>query len=362
MRLPTYLALSAALALATPGTALAMPGTAPAYAAHPAHPATTAADEPAAWGLKPADTAHGAGRPNYAYGAKPGDVLQDAVVVTNHAREPLTLSLYAADGFTTSTGLLDVLPADRPSRDLGTWTRLRDTTLTLAPGASATVPFTITIPADARPGDHTGAVVTSLRTATTDRQISLDRRLASRIHVRVAGDLKVSAAVSAVTAERTSSWVPFSPNDITVRYRLTNTGNTRIYAQESGSAQGPFGLAGVHSPRLDLPEVLPGSTVERTVVLRSVSPLGASRVSLDVVPVGVGIGGGSAEPVHASSWLLALSWQSIVLIALLAGAVAGWLARGRLRRLLHADPLERAREQGRAAALADAGGIPTAGD
>jgi hypothetical protein len=153
-----------------------------------ATPAATA-DDPSAmtWGVVPGDTAQGTGRANFAYDAAPGDTIQDSVVITNHGAAPLALDVYAADARTTTSGQLDLLTAAETSVDLGAWISLDLPAVTLDPGASVEVPFTVRIPADALPGDHSGGVITASVGADDGSTVRLDRRLALRVHLRVAG-------------------------------------------------------------------------------------------------------------------------------------------------------------------------------
>ncbi|MDF2847431.1 MAG: hypothetical protein K0R97_1413, partial [Oerskovia sp.] len=75
----------------------------------PEDPAAPAA--PVTWGVRPADTVHGTERPNYAYSLEPGASLDDGIIVSNYTQGPLTFRVYAADGFMTDAGELDLLPA-----------------------------------------------------------------------------------------------------------------------------------------------------------------------------------------------------------------------------------------------------------
>ena len=123
------------------------------------------------WASAPADTSLGKGRSHYAYTLAPGTTLTDAMAVVNRSSTPITLSVYASDAFTTSNGNLDLLPANRKPTDVGAWTTVKTRQLTLAPQQSAIVPFTVTVPANATPGDHTGGVVTSLVTRGSGRRL-----------------------------------------------------------------------------------------------------------------------------------------------------------------------------------------------
>ena len=136
------------------------------------------------WSVKPADTAQGRDRPNYAYDLPPGGTVGDALYVANRSPQPITLTVYAADGFLTEDGALDILAGGVASTDLGSWVQIETAELTLDSGASAEVPFTIAVPADASPGDYAAGVVASML-VTADNGTITERRLGSRVHLRV---------------------------------------------------------------------------------------------------------------------------------------------------------------------------------
>ena len=93
----------------------------------------------------------------------PGAVLSDAALVLNTGDVPVTLKLYAADGITAvNAGTAfarkgqDALGNSRGARR---WLSFSDTEFRLEPEEEMTVPFTITVPADATPGHHVAGLV-----------------------------------------------------------------------------------------------------------------------------------------------------------------------------------------------------------
>lgn len=120
------------------------------------------------WSLAPSASAPG-GRPYvYAEGA-PGTVLQDSVSVLNPGARPVTVRLRGADADNTADGDLTVRAAGK-SRDTGAWIAfagdrdgrrvpVRTLSLRVPAHTRADVPFTVSVPAGATPGDHPGAVV-----------------------------------------------------------------------------------------------------------------------------------------------------------------------------------------------------------
>src|SRR5690606_17067123 len=132
------------------------------------------------WSVRPVPTTDEPDRPNFAFTVEPGTTLHDVIRVTNYADQPLQLDVYASDAVMTASGSLDLLPAGEQPRDLGAWIAFDAGAIVVPAGGSVDVPFTITVPPDAEPGDHAGGVVTSFRSPGADdsgRPVLLDRRL-----------------------------------------------------------------------------------------------------------------------------------------------------------------------------------------
>ncbi len=324
--------LRAAIALAA--ATLLLGAAAPASAVVPPTATATTAADAAAWSVIPADNDNGTGRGNYGYEVDPGATISDALVVNNTGSEPLELTLYAADAFTTSEGILDLQLADAPKVDSGAWIALSTGTLTLQPGESREVPFTITVPADARPGDHPGGIITSLTSAETGSTLAVDRRLGIRVHLRVSGELSPQAEVTDASASFAASGNPFAGGVVTVSYTLTNTGDTRITASDAIAAAGPLGVGAVAASPQSTAEILPGSSiiVERT--LSDIAPLGWFGGTLTVAPEAVGAGAGVLEPISIELSTAAVSWALIAVVAgviIVAGVVVVLVLRRRGR-------------------------------
>ncbi|MFF2371890.1 DUF916 domain-containing protein [Agromyces sp. NPDC058110] len=285
-------------------------------------------DTTVSWSVRPADTTQGSGRPNFAYEALPGQSVADALLVTNRSPEGIELEVYAADGFLTPDGSLDILPKGEESVELGSWVTVESPSISLASGETAEIPFEVAVPADAPPGDYAAGVVASM---TVDAEgVVTERRLGSRVHLRVLGDLAPAFTVTDVTVDYTGTPVPFAPGDGSVTFTLTNTGNTRLAPDAVVQVAGPFGLAPGSVRGSDLPELLPGSTIEHTVQVAGIAPLGI--VTADVAASGevVSRPGESRVPpsvadVSASATTWAVPWTSLAVVLLVAGLITWWL-------------------------------------
>ncbi|GAA1999001.1 WxL protein peptidoglycan domain-containing protein [Microbacterium ulmi] len=299
--------------------------------ATPALASPASADTPPAlgWTLETVDNDNGAGRRNFVYTVDAGATIHDALRVTNVGASPLDLAVYAADAFTTPTGQIDLQAGTTPPVDAGLWTTVGTTLLTLAPGQQAQVDFTIAVPTDAPPGDHAAGIVTSHVSGEGD-VLAVDRRLATRVTVRVNGELAPSAQIQDFTASYAPSWNPFEPGVARIDYRLTNTGNTLVTASDVVDAAGPFGLFGRASPATALPEVIPGSTIDVHREL-ALPPLGWITGAISVSPEAVGLGAQLLEPTIHEFGVLAMPWTLLVVLAavLVVAAIAILLVRRR---------------------------------
>nr|WP_171784980.1 DUF916 domain-containing protein [Isoptericola halotolerans] len=311
-----------------------------ASAAVPTGPAAADTADDLTWSLSPgkgpdpaqvAVGALGADRANYAYTVDPGTEIADRLLVTNLSATSLDLSVYATDASTTREGHLDLLPADAEPTGLGTWLELDVPAgeISLDPGETVRVPFRLVVPEGATPGDHAGGLVTSLRQATGDGALTVDRRLALRVHARVSGELSPGLVVQDVTVSTPTGLHPLATATSTVTYTLENTGDTRIVPTEAVTVTGP-GSSAPRSTTAELEEVLPGAVVERTVEVPGVRPLfrAGADVRVDGVVVGIGGGGTALATGAAGGW--AVPWSLLAVALLVAGAAVGlswWRAR-----------------------------------
>lgn len=297
------------------------------------------------WTVRTDSNDFGSDRTNYSYAIDPGSTLTDGIVVANRGEEPIDLEVYAADGFTTQDGALSLVLADEKSTGVGAWITPGQETVTVAPGATASIPFTVSIPEDATPGDYAGGLVTSLTVPDAATGVNVDRRLGIRVDLRVGGELAPALAVEDLSVSWDGGLNPFAGGDATVTYTLHNTGNATISADPASTVGGVFGLLATQAPAADpIPELLPGESRTVTVVVPNVPPLFAVIATTTVTPL-VTDAAGSRSPiaeVSATAVGPAVPWMLLLILALIAvAAVLVW--RGRARRKVAAQEAEEAR-------------------
>ncbi|MET7396911.1 DUF916 domain-containing protein [Dactylosporangium sp. NPDC005572] len=284
---------------------------------------TPAVAEDQGWSVQPATTT-GAARSWFVYDVAPGQQVEDVVRVTNRAATPQTFTVYGTDAYTTADGAFDLLPASRKPTGAGAWIVLGQRAYTVEAGRSLDIPFRLTVPTNAGPGDHAGGVVASVVTQQTTgdgAQVNVDRRVAARVYLRVAGQAKPAVQVEQVA-------VAYAGNTMTVTYRLHNTGNLRLSGAARLRVSGLFGVTLGRTPDIAVPELLPGASITVTERIAGIAPAGRLTADVTVDPA---TADGPLPSVTRSTSLWAVPWTALAIVALLAAGLLGlrWWRRRR---------------------------------
>ncbi|MEU8332276.1 DUF916 domain-containing protein [Micromonospora sp. NPDC048839] len=302
-----------------------------------------AADGNVAWTVRTASNGYGEARSSYSYNVNPGGAVEDAMAVANRGKAPLTLSVYAADGFTTDAGQLDLLTRDAKSVAIGAWAKPKAGSVVIQPGKTAQVPFTVSVPDNATPGDYVGGILTTLTQADQAEGINVDRRLGIRIKLRVGGELKPNLAIEDPHVTYGGSANPFRKGDATVTYKIHNIGNAALSGQQTVSVSGPFGVLRVGAKDIAAPpELLPGESWDVTVPIADVAPAVSLAATVTLTPLLTDASGSttSLKPVTVTAHGWALPWMLVLALVVLVAAVVGaylYRRRNRTRRAVRED-------------------------
>ncbi|MFI1397312.1 hypothetical protein [Streptomyces sp. NPDC020681] len=258
-----------------------------------------AADGPS-WTVQPASV--GGGRPYIYLEGVPGTVLEDRLSVTNPGSKPLTVRLRPADAYNTETGALAVRGA-RQSKGAGTWITLAANQVTVPARTRAEVPFSVTVPPGALPGDHPGAVVAA----------SGGREAGVRIHLRVSGPTLAALTVEDVSLAGGA-----------IRYTLVNRGNTALTPQVTITADGLLGELLRRPPRTLPLELLPAQRVTLTEKW-------PGRPSLDSADIRVDATAPGAAASRATASVTFVPWGTVAGVAGALAATGGALVMLRRR-------------------------------
>lgn len=234
-----------------------------------ASPAARAAGE--GWSVAPA----GGGRPSFYAEGAPGTAPRDTVSVTNRTRHPVTVRL-------TGTGV-QVTFADAEVR--------------VPARTRADVPFTVTVPEGAAPGDRTGTIAVRDGDGGA-RSVPL--------LLRIGGP-----ELSALTVER----VAVRGDRIT--YDLVNRGTTELVPTLSVHAEGFFGTLLDRAPRTLPVALAPGRRLH-------LSESWAGRPALDAVDVRLTVtaAGGARDTARTSARFVPWGGVAAGTAALVLGAAA----------------------------------------
>ncbi|MFD8340364.1 DUF916 domain-containing protein [Streptomyces solisilvae] len=290
-----------------------------------------AADGDASWTVRTAANDFGTDRRNYGYTLNPGARIEDGLVVANHGSTPLHLAVYTADGFTTKAGKLDLVRNGATSTRVGAWARPDRPDVTVRPGQSAEVPFTLTVADNAEPGDYLGGIVTSLT-----RPGQAERRLGIRIRLRVGGELKPRLSVEGLRVRYAGTSNPLGKGEATVTYTIRNTGNAILSTRQAVSLSGPFGRPHTDAGKIDdSPQLLPGDTWKVSVPVREVAPALRTTGRVTLTPL-LADASGSIAPlatVETTAHAWTIPWVSLLLLlVVLCGVLFGIRWAFRLRR------------------------------
>jgi hypothetical protein len=307
------------------------------------------------WSVAPADESGPDGRHWVELTLAPGDKRRDYFAVTNRSQVEATFALTAADGYFNRNGRFTMLNNPSESVAAGTWIEVADS-VTVAPDETAVVPFTVTVPASAEPGDHAAGIAASVvalsASADGSAGLKVTSRFGFRVMTRVTGDLAPELELSGLKGSLDISWNPLRPGRLTAGFDLVNRGNARLVVTgqaRSGGQSTDWPASGESQV-----ELLPGETRHIDTTVAGVWPLVRVKILVSAVPEVIALDGVEATglaPLEASAavWVAPWPWLLALLsVALLVGAAL--TGRSHSRRRLARVTAE-AREQGRREAL-----------
>ncbi|MGE7389801.1 hypothetical protein ACQKM2_30420 [Streptomyces sp. NPDC004126] len=277
-----------------------------------------AADEPAApaWTAAPAGARPGPARPYFYLAGPAGTVLEDRLTLDNPGDREYTVTLRGADADNAPDGALAVRPAAPGASGAGSWISFGGSaTVKLPPRTRAVVPFTVTVPPAAPPGDHPAAVVAT----------GPGREAGVRIHLRVGGP-----AVAALTVEDVS--VRGHGAGTTVDYTLVNRGNVTLTPELALSAEGTLHEPAGRPARALPVELLPGRRARLSEPWPDAPALDRVAVTLTATAPGA-----APATATAGAWLAPGGTAGLAAGALLAlaGTALAALLLVRARRTRH---------------------------
>ena len=321
------------------------------------------------------------------YSAKPGNAVTDHIAVTNYSAQPVEFHVYAADGTTDyKTAQFTLVSGAKPSKDLGSWVsieggasscpasdsadKLRDclanlgVRLTVQPNTAVIVPFTITVPKNASPGDHAAGIVAAYTQKGAGKTaVGVEERIGARVYVRVAGKLTPQLSATGQVMSFHGDGNPFKGGTATIGFDLKDTGNTRLSGQPTFKVTGPFGIPIATAKAAEVRELIPDGVAHVQTTVQGVPRLLLLFGGITVTPEHAD-GNVASDKLPADVHTTAVTWAVpwiwlLIIFVVAAGVVGGWWWRRRSREQLAAalhDYVAQARSDARDSELISAGG------
>jgi Bacterial protein of unknown function (DUF916) len=271
------------------------------------------------------------------FGATPGGVILDYVAVINYSLKPLTLGIKSSDALITSAGGFALQPPNHPVTQLGSWVHLPKTlsSVTVPARSFEIVPFTVTVPKNASPGDHAGGILATLQSfveSKSGQRIKLLQSVGARIFLRVSGPLHPGLTISNLQVHYTNPVSPLESGRAKITYTVADTGNVALGGRQSVWISGLFGTKRYAAKVPEVQLLLPGYSVRETAVVSGILPEVWERAHVSITPLVIpGSVQPKSGPFTASKGFWAVPWV-LIAVVIAALALVGSVVRRRRRR------------------------------
>jgi hypothetical protein len=260
-------------------------------------------------------------RSRFTYQLSPGQTVSDEVFVSNTGSGTIQLVVYAADATTTLDGAYDVPTNDQQPKDVGSWVSFQNgakqVLVTLKHDKGVAIPFKVTVPNEATPGDHAGGIAVGT-ISSGDGQIKIQRRIVTRLYARIQGALNPSLTISSFSANYNPSWNPFD-GTVVEQFTIANNGNVALKATAIGQVFGAFGNDLAAKTKGVITEILPGTSRMFAISIPHVGQWVYLNPAVTLVPATDkdALDAGKLPHVHRDSplWIIPFSWLVVGVIA-----------------------------------------------
>ena len=128
----------------------------------------------------------------FIYDLNRGATKSDQLIISNGLNEKADIEVYAVDGTVTATGDMTCKQRSEDKKNAGNWVKLAKNEVSLLPGESMPVDFTVNVPDKADVGEHNACLVIQRKTDPTAAKqggIQLQTRQAVRMAITIPGNI-----------------------------------------------------------------------------------------------------------------------------------------------------------------------------
>lgn len=151
----------------------------------------------------------------FVYTLNPGTIKNDEIMIVNNTGETKNVELYSADNTPSSEGGFALKQKVETMTEVGSWIHINEPgPFTIQHNETKIIPFTITVPSNPEPGEHTGGIIVQeVKPATAENGgIALSLRMGVRVYVTIPGDIIKKLSIlplrTTITSEDTIIHVP----------------------------------------------------------------------------------------------------------------------------------------------------------
>jgi len=165
----------------------------------------------------------------------PNATVNDVVEVVNNTNVKKTIAVYATDSVVSSGGAFACAQMADGLNNVGKWITLSQNSVEVPAYESVKVPFTITAPSNAEPGEQNGCInIQEQKNIEFQSGVALSFRTAIRVAILVPGDIKKEITPQGISVVEKSDKLILSPS-------LKNTGNVSVDADITTTVRSLFG-------------------------------------------------------------------------------------------------------------------------
>ncbi|WP_328477648.1 DUF916 domain-containing protein [Actinoplanes sp. NBC_00393] len=260
--------------------------------------------------------------------ASAGQTIKESVRVSNLSRSSRSFTVYGADAYNTvRDGGFALRTLDEEQSGLGNWVTSQVKKVTVPGGTSADIPFTITVPENATPGDHVGGIVAlesepGAVTEANGATVRIQRAVAARVYLRVAGTVVPGLGVPELDMDITSPLLPVAARG-NLEYQVANIGNVHLIPAAQVKVTGLFGHAVKVSGSTPSADMVPGARGAFAMTAEGIWPF-------DIVTTAVTVTADGGVYARRSDRAVVISWTGVAVLAALIAAI-WWSVRRRIR-------------------------------
>lgn len=186
-------------------------------------------------GIKPFREENTQQRGVFRYVANAGEVINDAVVVTNGSDFEGKATVSAKDATTDTSGNFSLLPNETENTKAGRWISLAASDVDVPAGKALKIPFTINVPAGTPAGEYAAGIAgIPNNSASTEAGLSVGVRSGVAVYITVRGDLRIDNEVKGLAvanptqsdfAQQLNVRNNIDPENMVINFEAINKGN-----------------------------------------------------------------------------------------------------------------------------------------